>query len=120
MNCKTCNGLGVIPVQTGQTAETYGEYNIDCLDCSGHWYCRTCRREVEPEGVTFEENHDERAGGCGESVYECDKWHNPIDGNRLIYCCFPDCGCGAARMCSAENGSSFGANNLCREKGGEI
>jgi len=62
MNCKTCNGLGVIPVQTGQTAETYGEYNIDC----------------------------------------------------------PDCGCGAARMCSAENGPSFGAHNLCREKGGEI
>lgn len=36
----------------------------------------------------------------------CDKYGNPIDGDRLIYCCFPDCGCDGERLCMAENGAS--------------
>jgi hypothetical protein len=42
-----------------------------------------------------------------------DKYGNPIDGERLIYCCFPDCGCDGARLCMAENGAndaSFAVN----------
>jgi len=35
-----------------------------------------------------------------------DKYGNPIDGDRLIYCCFPDCGCDGSRLCMAENGAS--------------
>jgi hypothetical protein len=35
-----------------------------------------------------------------------DQYGNPRDGNRLIYCCFPDCGCDGARLCMAENGAS--------------
>lgn len=35
-----------------------------------------------------------------------DKYGNPIDGDRLIYCSFPDCGCDGARLCMAENGAS--------------
>ena len=37
---------------------------------------------------------------------ECDSYGNPIDGDRLIYCCFPDCGCDGERLCMAENGAS--------------
>lgn len=37
---------------------------------------------------------------------ECDNYGNPIDGDRIIYCCFPDCGCDGARLCMAEKGAS--------------
>lgn len=40
-----------------------------------------------------------------------DKYGNPIDGDRLIYCCFPDCGCDGARLCMAEQGAS---EHACR------
>jgi hypothetical protein len=39
-----------------------------------------------------------------------DDYGNPLneDGlcDRLIYCCFPDCGCDGARLCMAEKGAS--------------
>ena len=35
-----------------------------------------------------------------------DKYGNDIDGDKIIYCCFPDCGCDGARLCMAENGAS--------------
>lgn len=35
-----------------------------------------------------------------------DKYGNPLDGSRLINCCFPDCGCDGSRLCMAENGAS--------------
>lgn len=37
---------------------------------------------------------------------ETDDYGNPINGDRIIYCCFPDCGCDGARLCQAENGPS--------------
>ncbi len=37
---------------------------------------------------------------------EEDNYGNPIDGDRIIYCCFPDCGCDGSRLCMAENGAS--------------
>lgn len=43
---------------------------------------------------------------------EVDKHGNPVDGDRLIYCCFPDCGCDGARLCMAENGASFASSVL--------
>lgn len=42
---------------------------------------------------------------------ETDKYGNPVDGDRILYCCFPDCGCDGARLCMAENGAS----ERCRE-----
>ncbi len=36
--------------------------------------------------------------------------------DRLIECCFPDCGCDGARLCMAENGASTGALILNIEK----
>lgn len=39
-----------------------------------------------------------------ENTY--DKYGNPLDGDRLINCCFPDCGCDGSRLCMAENGPS--------------
>jgi len=47
-----------------------------------------------------------------------DNYGNPLteDGElvdgRLIYCCFPDCGCDGARLCMAENGAS---ERACRQ-----
>lgn len=35
-----------------------------------------------------------------------DEYGNPLSGDRLINCCFPDCGCDGARLCMAENGCS--------------
>jgi len=32
------------------------------------WYCPTCERAVQNEHVTYEETHDARSGGCGNSV----------------------------------------------------
>lgn len=32
------------------------------------WFCDTCDRVIEPREVTFDERHDERAGGCGVYV----------------------------------------------------
>lgn len=43
---------------------------------------------------------------------ETDRYGNPIDGDRLIYCCFPDCGCDGARVCMAEKGASNTALTL--------
>lgn len=47
---------------------------------------------------------------------EVDKYGNPVDGGRLIYCCFPDCGCDGARLCMAEKGASECALTLNIEK----
>jgi protein gp37 len=33
------------------------------------WWCEHCQQWVPPEAVTFEETHDERCGGCGQSVH---------------------------------------------------
>ena len=37
---------------------------------------------------------------------DTDEFGNPLDGDRLIYCSFPRCGCDGARLCMAENGAS--------------
>lgn len=47
---------------------------------------------------------------------ETDDYGNPIDGDRLIYCCYPDCGYGEARLCMAENGASEGSMALNRPR----
>jgi len=46
-----------------------------------------------------------------------DDYGNPLSGDRLINCCFPDCGCDGARLCMAENGASGCAMNLNIERG---
>ena len=33
-----------------------------------YWYCENCERALHPGEVTFEEEHDERIGGCGMPV----------------------------------------------------
>ena len=32
------------------------------------WFCYHCNRKLEPAEVTYDERHDERAGGCGNPV----------------------------------------------------
>ncbi len=49
-----------------------------------------------------------------EAIKDLDQYGNPPD--RVIYCCFPDCGCDGARLCMAETGPSFGAENLNLKK----
>lgn len=50
----------------------------------------------------------------GEPV---DDYGNPLSGDRIINCCFPDCGCDGARLCMAENGASSCARFLNIERG---
>ena len=40
---------------------------------------------------------------CGSRV---DIYGNGEDDDRLINCCFPDCGCDGSRLCDAQNGAS--------------
>jgi len=47
----------------------------------------------------------------------CDDYGNPLSGDRLIYCSFPDCGCDGARLCAAEKGASNSALTLNIERG---
>ncbi len=42
----------------------------------------------------------------GKAEEALDDYGNPIDGDRLIYCVFPGCGCDGARLCMAENGAN--------------
>jgi hypothetical protein len=46
-----------------------------------------------------------------------DQYGNPLTGDRLIYCSFPDCGCDGARLCMAERGASSAALSLNIERG---
>lgn len=48
---------------------------------------------------------------------ELDQYGNPLDGSRLINCCFPDCGCDGSRLCQAENGPNLGSCSLNLERG---
>lgn len=48
---------------------------------------------------------------------EVDDYGNPVSGDRIINCCFPDCGCDGARCCQAENGASGGACSMNIERG---
>ena len=48
---------------------------------------------------------------------EIDVYGNPVSGDRIIYCCFPDCGCDGARLCQAENGASSCSYSLNIERG---
>jgi hypothetical protein len=45
------------------------------------WYCPTCNQEVPCNHVTFDERHDERAGGCGGYVGE--PAQEPIGADRV-------------------------------------
>jgi hypothetical protein len=46
-----------------------------------------------------------------------DGYGNPLSGDRLINCCFPDCGCDGARLCQAEKGASSAACGMNFERG---
>lgn len=47
---------------------------------------------------------------------EVDDYGNPVSGDRIINCCFPDCGCSGARCCQAENGASSGPHSMNIER----
>ncbi len=48
---------------------------------------------------------------------EVDKYGNPVSGDSLPFCCFPDCGCDGARLCNAKSGASSAALTLNIERG---
>lgn len=52
-----------------------------------------------------------------DGIGKVDDYGNPLSGDRIIYCCFPDCGCDGSRCCMAENGPSFGAIQLNLDRG---
>ena len=48
---------------------------------------------------------------------EVDQYGNPVSGDRLDFCCFPDCGCDGARLCMAKSGASSVAMTMNIERG---
>jgi len=32
------------------------------------WWCEHCRKPVQDDHVTYEETHDQRSGGCGNTL----------------------------------------------------
>lgn len=52
-----------------------------------------------------------------EPITETDQYGNPLGGNTITFCCFPDCGCDGAIHCCAEQGASYAAMSLNRERG---
>ncbi len=74
-------------------------------------FCSQCGESFGPgdEGFSHCADHE------GEEP--ADKYGNPLSGDRIINCCFPDCGCDGARLCMAENGASGSACALNIERG---
>jgi len=60
---------------------------------------------------------DDVSAAFDEAEEELDDYGNPTSGDRLINCCFPDCGCDGARLCMAEKGASGCAMSLNIERG---
>ena len=52
-----------------------------------------------------------------KTLEELDDYDNPVDGSRLINCCFPDCGCDGSRLCQAEKGPSGASQSMNFERG---
>ena len=73
--------------------------------------CSQCGQEFGPGDSGFSHCIDH----AGEEP--SDKYGNPMSGDRIINCCFPDCGCDGARLCMAENGASGCALSLNIERG---
>lgn len=60
------------------------------------------------------------AGGVQGPESAVDEYGNPIDGNSLPFCCFPDCGCDGARLCMAESGANPSSCNMNIERGQKV
>lgn len=71
-------------------------------------FCSECEQELGEDRAV----HLMDCGGV-----EVDGYGNPTSGDRLINCCFPDCGCPGARLCMAEKGPSSSACSLNIEPG---
>jgi len=46
-----------------------------------------------------------------------DKYGNPLNGDSLPFCCFPDCGCDGSRLCMAESGPNMASVCINIERG---
>ena len=79
--------------------------------------CASCGGLVSWRGPLAALTHTE-CDRCGRrNCQEADEYGNDPIGDRIVNCCFPDCGCDGARVCQAENGASYVANTLNRERG---
>lgn len=53
-----------------EIANYQGRINfVKALNESNDWWCPNCKCIVQPNCVTFSEEHDPRYGGCGANVY---------------------------------------------------
>lgn len=89
----------------------------------GSNYCSGCRSKIAREPCPYcsdgkrtglPSNACENCMNTGLKYPETDSYGNTAD--RIINCCFPDCGCDGARLCMAENGASSGALELNLER----
>jgi hypothetical protein len=79
--------------------------------------CSQCGKDIGPGNHGYSHCSDHAPAPDEPAV---DQYGNPIDGDRVIYCCFPDCGCDGARLCQAENGASRSACWVNIESGSPV
>lgn len=104
-------GLG-LSAQLGPGAEA-----CECRECEGQggWDAWKAVAGHYEGGEVFRVQCD-HCDGTGK----VDDYGNPLSGDRIIYCCFPDCGCDGSRCCQAEKGPSSGATQLNFERGTKV
>lgn len=75
-------------------------------------------RECEGQGGHYEGGEVSRVqcDHC-DGTGKVDDYGNPFSGDRIIYCCFPECGCDGARLCQAEKGANSSARMMNIERG---
>ena len=71
----------------------------------GHYNCRECDGQGCYDQWKAVAGHYEggevfrvQCDHC-DGTGKVDGYGNPFSGDRIIYCCFPDCGCDGARLC---------------------
>ena len=91
-----------------------GAEACDCDECEGQGSYDVWKAVAgHYEGGEYFSKTCDTCGGLGK----LDQYGNPFTGDRIINCCFPDCGCDGARLCQAENGPSGRACSLNIERG---
>lgn len=82
----------------------------------------TLAYQLTPEAIEGLVGPIQRFLDESEDIEELDGYGNPVSGDEIRNCCFPDCGCDGSRLCMAKNGPSFSACaiNIERGQGGRL
>jgi len=91
-----------------------GREECECRECEGQGGYEAWKAVAgHYEGGEYFRVECDHCDGTGK----VDQYGNPFSGNRVINCCFPDCGCDGSRNCMAESGANSAACALNYERG---